>query len=419
MTSRRSFVRAALLALFVATRGQAESEEELGTCRTVTQRSYEEVVPFLSNAPNTPRRGIEIRPGETLCVTGDLVELHPVASLEGFDTRMTTLESLRIADVAPSGSRVVEVTLGDREEDGTSRLRVSQRLLSGSRLSLRMFVPLGDFEYKVAEPRPLLVGAEPTTITFSDAPEAVLLAGFLVSEIVEPSPPPPSPDPFRALVRDGGTVMLGFAFAGGVRQFDLTTLDRALAENGYEPTSHSAPAGAGLATLGMYRFRLDLSAHVGGLGNMRHTEGQESSAWFGEFGADLGYEILRHRLFSVFPFVGVRTIGVRLSVPRGVPPFQADRLGSFDLRRTIEKSTTHLSVGLGLEQVLWPKYAQPWLVGLTVGTRITYSKQIHEDPWELTHEYLDERYGDAPHIDASGASVLFTVGAAGHAVPER
>ncbi len=382
----------ALLALSLGLTSEAfGSEPQCHTSRSADDILWTERSPHLFE---TPQVVVDVRRGETLCISGTPAE-------DG------TLRALALAPDVEQALFVV--SLVELPGDLTA-LVVRNR--GKSRLTLRTL----QSSERGPSLAPLAPGQRGTQL-FASRVERVVLFGIETERLPPPPPPPaslpPPPPPTRGLdlLREQGTWWgLWGRFVIGTQRFDLAALNAELARSGYqsaEPVVH--PLGGTFGSVfGPWRLSLTV---VGDKQTVRGPENASADVDTLSIGLDLAYELSPLLLTRFHPFIGIHTANINIDASG---PLFADQVGFYEQPLEVSFSQSLVHVGYAFEQSIPFAQTQRTSFELLLGLHGGYALPVNSGDWSISYgpeENPDYAHlSGGPDISLGGPFVFVTAG---------
>jgi hypothetical protein len=370
-------------------------------CLTVhaTERAENQVLRRLGGSPHNAQVGAEVLAGEHLCLGAEL------------DAQRLRVERFVLS--ADETSQLFRAQLSELP-DGTTAFSFQND--TDRDLLLGVTAPVDETDY-LSESELLLVPARTRVYhTF-----ARRVGRVLVTRVKFREKPERSPAVNRRTRRGGrervereGVMIGGGVIAGyGVHQLDSTRLNRELAQSRYSGLGSSDALFTAALWFELGRLRLDLNFFRGSE-SIRSRESRDRASFvFSGGGLDVGWEFVRTRGFTLYPYVGLGFGSRAVEVPyQDQAPVLSSIEPSAPAGRTVEAGGTLMSLGVAFEQVLFTLYEdRTGYVGLSLGAKLGYHAQLGHSPWEIDEPNTDPvTFRGGPPSDVGGFYGVFSVG---------
>lgn len=224
----------------------------------------------------------------------------------------------------------------------------------------------------------------------------------------EPPPPPPLP-PFMHEHSKRGWIAM--SLIGAVQHARLDALNAEVTRNDYGSlaTTHPHVGFAFDGGRGRTRWTWDI-AGFGGRSHARASDGERFAIRNYDISLHAGYDLYQYQGFSVFPMIGTGLGGLTIDVEPTQSAVFAEALRSHPDVESVDYVSWMGAVNFGIEQILPVWRANGEDVGLLMGVRIGYYRQLVRGDWYTLPD--GPSFGSAPDTDLSGLHVRFSVGLA-------
>lgn len=224
-------------------------------------------------------------------------------------------------------------------------------------------------------------------------------------------PPEPAPHDHRYQL-DPRRFRIGTSLGWLRHAHDHKALNRELSSNGYATSPIHHDLGDFTFDILVNRFRLTWINALGVSRTLRSVDGGPD-AKIGEVLISLhaGADVVRHRLFSLSPALGVAggDIHVRYSGRQPLEFSGAPENGRLEARQNVALFTASLAV----ENVIDFRSRQSWVgpAGLAYGARVGWAQQIDRARWAVRDPAGNsDAVAGGPAVDLSGVFVRLSVG---------
>ncbi len=367
------------------------SEPQCHTSRSADDILWTEQSPHLFD---TPQVAVDVRRGETLCISGTPAEdgtLHTLALAPEVE------QALFVVSIVELPGDLTALVVRNR---GTSRLTVRTLRSSGPGPSLDSLAP----------------GQQGIQL-FPSPVERVVLFGIETQRQPPRSPPPtplpPPPPPTRGLdlVREHGTWWgLWGRFVIGTQRFDLAALNAELNRSGYQSADRVVhPLGGTLGSVfGPWRLSLTV---VGDKQTVRGPENASADVDTLSIGLDLAYELSPLSLTRFHPFIGIHSANIAIDASG---PLFAEQVGFYEQPSEVSFSQSLMHVGYAFEQSIPFAQTQRTFFELLLGLNAGYALPVASGDWSIAYG-TDENpqyahLSGGPDISLGGPFVFVTAG---------